>query len=400
MPTNTKRDYYEVLGVPRDATEEQIKAAYRTLAKKHHPDLNRDHPKEAEEKFKELSEAYEVLMDKEKRARYDQYGHAGVDPSFGSGGFDFRRDFTHTDDLRDIFGDLFSGLGGGGNIFDAFFGDTLGGRTRTAYRRETARQGSDLQVRLALSLEEIAQGVEKTIKLKRLDRCETCGGSGARVGTGAKTCPTCHGSGQIRQVSRSFFGQFVNVSTCPNCQGDGEVLATPCPQCGGEGRIKKEITITVKVPAGVASGNYIPIRGKGNVGPKGGPPGDVLVHIEEKEHEIFERREDDIICQVPVSFSQAALGTEVEVPTLNGKVSMTVPAGTQSGKIFRLRGKGIPHLSGRGAGDEYVEIVAWTPTKLSGEERKLFQELGKQENPKVPKVQKGLFDRIKDTFGG
>jgi molecular chaperone DnaJ len=399
MPTNTKRDYYEVLGVPRDATEDQIKSAYRSLAKKHHPDMNRDNPKESEEKFKELSEAYEVLMDKEKRETYDRLGHEGVSGAFRQGGFTWQ-DFSHQDDLRDIFGDLFSGLGGGGSIFDSFFGDAIGGRTRTAYRRETGRQGSDLQVRLVLSLEEIARGTEKTIKLKRMDRCETCGGSGAKVGTGAKACPTCKGSGQIRQVSRSFFGQFVNVSTCPQCHGDGEVIATPCETCGGEGRVKKEITITVKVPTGVASGNYIPIRGKGNVGPKGGPPGDVLVYIEEREHEIFERREDDIICQVPVSFSQAALGAEVEVPTLDGKVKMTVPSGTQSGKVFRLRGKGIPHLSGRGAGDEYVEIVAWTPTKLSGEERKLFQELGKHENPKVPKAQKGLFDRIRGAFGG
>jgi len=400
MPTHTKRDYYEVMGVSRDATEEQIKAAYRTLAKKHHPDLNRDNPKEAEEKFKELSEAYEVLMDKEKRANYDRLGHEGVSGAFRQGGFTWQ-DFSHQDDLRDIFGDLFSGLGGGGSVFDALFGDALGGgRGRTAFRREAGRQGSDLQVRLSLTLEEIAGGVEKTIKLKRLDRCEACGGSGAKVGTGSKTCPTCQGSGQIRQVSRSFFGQFVNVSPCPHCHGDGEVIATPCEQCGGEGRVKKEITFTVKVPAGVASGNYIPIRGKGNVGPKGGPPGDVLVHIEEKEHDVFERREDDILCQVPVSFSQLALGAEVEVPTLDGKVKMTVPAGTQSGRVFRLRGKGIPHLSGRGAGDEYAEVVAWTPSKLTSEEKKLFQDLGKQENPRVPKAQKGLFARIRDSFGG
>jgi len=398
VPTNTKRDYYEILGVPRNASEEQIKSAYRSLAKKYHPDLNRDNPKEAEEKFKELSEAYEVLMDKEKRANYDQFGHEGVSGAFRQGGFTWQ-DFSHQEDLRDIFGDLFSGLGGG-SIFDAFFGEGFGGRRgRKAYAREAKRQGSDLQVRLKLSLEEIASGVEKTLKVKRLDRCEACGGSGAKVGTGAKTCPTCQGRGEIRQVSRSIFGQFVNVSTCPHCQGDGEVLATPCEACGGEGRAKKEITITVKVPPGVASGNYIPIRSKGNVGPKGGPPGDVLVYIEEREHEVFARREDDILCQVPVSFSQAALGAEVDVPTLNGKVQMTVPPGTQSGRVFRLRGKGVPHLSG-GVGDEYVEVVVWTPTKLTAEEKRLLQELAKHENPRVPRAQKGLFERIRDAFGG
>lgn len=396
MGVNTKRDYYEILGVPRDATDEQIKSAYRQLAKKYHPDMNRENPKEAEEKFKELSEAYEVLMDKEKRALYDQYGHDGVSGTFRSGGFSWQ-DFTHTDDLRDIFGDIFSGFGGS-SIFDMFFGDTFGRRTTT--RRESRKQGSDLHLKLNLTLEEIAEGVEKTIKLKRLDTCDACNGSGAKVGTSPKTCPSCGGSGQVRQISRSIFGQFVNVTTCGHCRGDGKVIAQPCNVCGGEGRKSKDITITVKVPKGVSKGNYIPIRGKGNVGPRCGPPGDVIVYIEEREHDIFSRHGDDILCQIPISFSQAALGAEIEVPVLNGKVKMAVPAGTQSGKVFRLKGKGIPHLNGSGSGDEYVEVVLWTPTKLSPEEKRLFQELAKHEDLKTPKARKGFFKKMKEAFGG
>lgn len=376
----TKRDYYEILGVPKNADEAQIKQAYRNLAKKFHPDLNRDNPKEAEEKFKEISEAYEVLMDKEKRARYDQYGHAGVDPSFGAGGFDFRRDFTHMEDIQDILGSLF---GDGGSIFDMFFGSQgTAARQRSGTR---ASRGSDLQIRLPLTLEELARGVEKTIQLKRYEACAECHGSGAKSGADIRDCPTCRGSGEVRQVSRSLFGQFINVGTCPECQGQGKIVANPCRGCGGEGRVKKEATIKVRIPAGAAQGNYIPLRGQGNVGPRGGPAGDIIVIIEEKEHPLFARHEDDLLLALPVSLAVAALGGKVTVPLLLGTAELTIPPGTPSGKVFRLRGKGLPHLNATGSGDQLVKIEVWIPTKLSAEEKKLLKQLGDLQQGKVPK---------------
>ncbi|MEW6684676.1 MAG: molecular chaperone DnaJ [Candidatus Edwardsbacteria bacterium] len=394
--SNNKRDYYEVLGVPQNASEEEIKRNYRTLAKKYHPDMNRDSPKEAEEKFKELSEAYEVLMDRNKRAAYDRFGHEGVSQTFRPGGFTWQ-DFHHFEDIQDIFGDIFEGFGGG-SLFNIFFGP---GRRTTTRRtaREMRQQGGDLRVHLKLSLEEIATGAEKKIKLKRLETCEVCGGSGSKSKGGEKTCPTCQGSGELRQVSRSVFGQFVNITTCPHCQGEGRVISDPCSDCNGEGRVKKEATILVKVPAGVSDGNYIPLRGEGNIGPRGGPPGNVIVYIEEKEHEIFVRQGDDVVCQVPLSFSQAALGAEIEVPLLNGKAKMSIPAGTQAGKVFRMKGRGIPHLNGYGSGDELIQVIVWIPTKLSTEEKKLLQELSKFEASKAPKPSRGLFEKMKDIFG-
>ncbi|MCD6169551.1 MAG: molecular chaperone DnaJ [Candidatus Latescibacteria bacterium] len=366
----TKRDYYEVLGIGRDATEEEIKKAYRRQAMRYHPDRNPG-DKEAEEKFKEAAEAYEVLIDPQKRAAYDRFGHEGVRDTFGSGGFQWS-DFSHATDFEDIFESLFG---------EGFFGDIFGRRTRT--REAGARRGSDLRVSLKLSLEEIATGVEKKIRLKRFQRCELCGGTGSRSGA-AQTCPLCHGTGEVRQSSRSIFGQFVNITTCPRCGGEGRVVTEPCRNCGGQGRVRSTATISVKVPPGVGNGNYIPLRGQGDVGPHGGPAGDLLIFIEELPHPHFARHGDDVVYELPISFPQAAMGDEVEVPTLYGKVLMRVPPGTQSGKVFRLRGKGLPRADGYGRGDQLVRLRVWVPTRLNREEKRLLEELSTSENINPP----------------
>ena len=381
--TPTKNDYYDILGIPKNATEDQVKQAYRALAKKHHPDMNRENPKAAEEKFKELSEAYEVLMDKQKRANYDQYGHAGVDPSFGRGGFDFGRDFTHAEDIQDIFGSMFGGGGGGNSIFDMFFGGQ--GQGQGARRRgRNERRGGDLQIRLPLTLEEIASGVEKTLQLKRYESCSDCGGSGVKSGVDVKECPACKGSGEVRQVSRSVFGQFINVGTCPQCGGEGKIISKPCQGCGGEGRVKKDATIKVKIPGGAADGNYLPLRGQGNIGLRGGPAGDILVYIEEKQHPLFTRHGDDLIVGISVSYAQAVLGCKIEVPMLNGKAELSIPSGTPSGKVFRMRGKGLPRLNSGGSGDQLIKVAVWMPQKLSNEEKKLLKQLEELQKNKVP----------------
>lgn len=381
-----KRDYYEVLGIGRDATEEDVKKAYRRLAIQYHPDKNPGR-KDAEEKFKEATEAYEVLKDSEKRARYDRYGHAGV--GAGAPGFDFGfAGFDLSDALRTFMRDF------GG--FEDFFGG-LGGTT--SRERQRIQRGRDLQIKLKLALEEIAQGVEKTIKLRRLIKCEVCNGSGADRGSSRRTCPQCRGSGEVRRVSRSLFGQFVSVTTCDYCNGEGSTIDRPCVNCAGEGRVRGQATINVKVPAGVATGNYIPIRGAGDVGPKGGPAGDVYVFIEEEEHPIFARQENNILCEIPVSFIQAALGEEIEVPTLDGKALVKIPPGTQSGKVFRLKNKGIPHLHGYGKGDELVRIMVWVPTSLSSEEKRLLHDLEKSGNFKPPKGDKSFFAKLRETLG-
>lgn len=379
-----KQDYYEILGVGRDATEQEIKSAYRRLALKYHPDRNPG-DKECEEKFKEATEAYEVLKDPQKRARYDQFGHVGVTAGGGFEGFDFGS-FDLSDALRAFMRDF-----GSFSIFDDLFGE------RT-FRKRGPQKGQDLKIRLKLTLEQIASGVEKKIKLKKLVRCEVCKGTGAAGGSSKVTCPRCHGTGEIRTIRRSFFGQLVNVTTCDYCQGEGEVIERPCRLCGGQGRVKGESTISVKVPPGVMTGNYIPLRRVGNVGPRGGPAGDIIVFIEEIEHNIFTRRDDDIICEVPISFSQAALGDEIEIPTLDGTVNLKIPSGTQSGKTFRLKDKGIPHLQGYGKGDELVRIIVWTPTKLSDEEKMFFRKLKEMSGTKPPKGNKSFFERLRDTL--
>jgi molecular chaperone DnaJ len=373
----TKRDYYEILGVARNATEEEIKQAYRRLAKQYHPDMNPNNRKEAEEKFKELSEAYEVLLDKDKRRLYDQYGHEGVARGFGPGGFDFRRDFTHAEDLRDIFGDLLRGFGdfGTGSIFDTLFGT---GETQT--RRPV--RGRDIHIRLRLSLEEIAEGTTKEIAISRFEKCAECQGRG---GKGTQTCPVCKGRGETRQVSRSVFGQFVQISTCPNCSGQGEIIRDTCANCKGEGRVRVQRTIKVRIPAGVRTDNYLPLHGEGHYGPGG--RGDVIIEIEEKEHPLFTRQNDDIIVEVPISITTAILGGEIEVPTLNGKKAIKINPGTKPNSIIRIRGAGIKHLDG-GRGDELVRITVHIPEKISNRERELLKELAKNQTEPVPPPKK------------
>ena len=351
----SKRDYYEVLGVSRSASLEEIKKAYRQLAMKYHPDRNPGDD-EAEEKFKEAAEAYEVLTDGQKRERYDHYGHEGLRGGAGGfGGFDF--------DLSDALRTFMEGFGGFGDIFG-------GGRSRGGPVR-----GNDLQIRLALTLHDVAIGVEKKIKIKRMIPCESCGGSGAASSDAVQTCSVCQGSGQVRQMSRSLLGQFVNITTCRNCGGEGKVIREPCRSCTGEGRIRGETTLTVNIPAGVATGNYITLRGEGDVGPKGGPAGDVYVFIEEKKDDRFERHGDDVLYNLSISIPQAVLGDEVEIPTLTGKARLHIDPGLQSGKILRMRGRGVPHINGNGKGDQLIRVNVWTPTKPSKEVRKVFQEL-------------------------
>lgn len=380
------RDYYEVLGVPRAATLDDIKRAYRRQALENHPDRNPDNH-EAEERFKQATEAYEILSDPEKRARYDQYGMAGVRGAGGAaGGAPF--DFDLADALRTFMRD-FGGLGG----FD-LFGE--GGR------RVDDRRGNDLQVRLALDLAEVASGVKKQLKLKKLVACDECGGSGARRGTRAAACPTCGGRGEVRQVSRSFFGQFINVSVCPECRGAGETVRDPCPRCRGEGREPGEGTVSVTIPAGVMAGNYIQLRGLGEAGRRGGEPGDVIVVIEEKEHPCFRRQGSDLVLELPINYSTAALGGQEEIPTLDGKVALDIPRGIQSGKVLRLRGKGLPALRDGRRGDILVRVHIWVPDRPGAEEQKLLDELRQVESkPPAPggKRAASWFERMRDARG-
>ena len=324
----SKRDYYEILDVNRNATQDEIKKAYRKAALKYHPDRNPNN-KEAEENFKEAAEAYEVLSDEDKRRRYDQFGHDGLRP-----GADFRG-FHDINDIFSTFSDIFGG-GIGGGMFEEVF---TGGRSRGRGRQQMGISGSDLKIRLRLTLEEIASGVEKKLRVKRWKSCDTCAGSGARAGSAKATCPVCHGSGEVRQVSRSVFGQFVNISTCSNCGGEGRIIKERCPTCEGEGRVQGETTIKVNVPAGVSEGNYIPLHAQGNAGQRGGAAGDLIVIIEEEPHPMFTRNGNDILLDLIVSYPEAVLGTDLEIPTLLGKARLKVEPGTQSGKILRMRGK-------------------------------------------------------------
>jgi molecular chaperone DnaJ len=376
-----KKDYYQVLGVSQDADANEIKKAYRKLALQYHPDKNEGN-QQAEEKFKEVSEAYEVLKDPEKRRRYDQFGQSSLKGGFnGFSGFEF--------DL----GDALRTFMGAGFGFSDFFGTT--GQTRT---RRAKIKGSDLQIRLELTLEEIATGATKKIKLKRYVKCQDCDGSGLKKGSSPEACPLCHGTGEIRQASRTIFGQFINVTTCSECGGEGRVIKDPCSICNGQGRVKEENTISVTIPAGVTSGNYISLRGEGHCGPRGGPAGDAIVLIEEQEHEHFERHGDDILYDLYLSFSQVALGDEVEVPTLNNKARLSIASGTQSGKILRMRGRGIPHLNHHGRGDQLVRVLVWTPTKLSEKEKQLFNELAKCDAIKPPQGDKSFFRKVKEAL--
>jgi len=376
-----ERDYYEVLGVERTASGQEIKRAYRRLAMQFHPDRNPDDP-ESTEKFKEASRAYEVLHNPETRARYDQFGHAGVGGAGSRSGY---ADFDLSDALRAFMRDF------GG--FDDLFGRSRGrgGRSRGPLR------GSDVQMRLRVPLEEVATGVEKTIRVKLLQRCPACHGKGSDSGEPA-TCPSCQGSGEVQQAQRSIFGQFVSVHVCPRCEGQGTVVTDPCRSCGGEGRVREEKRIKVRIPAGVETGNYLTLRREGNVGPRGGPQGDLLIVIEVESHPLFERRGDDIVLDLGISFPQAALGAEIEVPTLAGSDSLTVPPGTQSGDVLRLPGRGLPRLGGGPRGDELAQVAVWVPNRLSADERAALERLSESENFAPPKGGKGFWSKVKEAF--
>jgi molecular chaperone DnaJ len=373
----SKRDFYEVLGVDRNASDQDIKKAFRRMAMKFHPDRNPDDAT-AEEKFKEVNEAYEVLSDAQKKAAYDQYGHAGVDPNMrgGAGGFG-----GGAEGFSDIFGDVFGDIFGGG-----------GGR-----RRSSVQRGADLRYTMDLTLEEAVRGVEKTIKVPTLVACETCDGSGAKAGTSAKTCNTCGGMGQVRMQQ----GFFSVQQTCPTCRGEGKVISDPCGSCHGQGRVEKTKTLSVKIPAGVDTGDRIRLSGEGEAGSHGGPAGDLYVQVNVKEHAIFDRDGRHLYCEVPISFIDAALGGELEVPTLDGRVKLKVPAETQTGKLFRLRGKGVAPVRGGGAGDLMVKVVVETPVNLTSRQKELlreFQETTEDGHQKHSPKKHSFFDSVKKFF--
>ncbi|MDD4050768.1 MAG: molecular chaperone DnaJ [candidate division Zixibacteria bacterium] len=378
-----KRDYYEVLSISRTASEDEIKKAYRLLALKYHPDRNPGNP-EAENKFKEAAEAYEVLKDPQKRGQYDQFGHAGLGQGAGFEGYGFGG-FDLGDALRAFMRD-FGGFG---------FEDVFGGRGNS----RANNRGQDLQIKLKLTLEEVASGVTKKLRVRRLATCKECSGYGSAPGSSKKTCPQCKGGGQVRHITQSLFGQMVSVTTCRDCGGTGHIITAPCPACHGEGRTREETTINVDIPAGVSAGNYIPIERKGDSGRQGGLPGDLMVVIDEEEHDIFTRQDNHIICQVPVSFVTAALGGTIEIPVLGGTDTLDIPSGTQTGKVFRLPGKGIPYLRRRGHGDQLIQIHVWTPKKLSDEEKKLLKRLGESESFTPPKASKSFFEKLRETLG-
>lgn len=378
-----KRDYYEVLDVSKNSSEDGIKKAYRKLAVKYHPDKNPG-DKAAEEKFREATEAYEVLKDPNERSKYDQFGHAAFDTA--AGGFGGFGGFDLSDALRAFMQDFGS---------DSLFGDLFGfGSTRRRARSRTeGTRGNDLQIHLKLTLEEIHSGVTKKIKVRRKERCDECSGTGSKSGKKA-VCPQCGGSGRVRQVSSSLFGQIIQESVCPACHGEGCTVKDPCRKCGGSGRKTIETTVAVDIPPGVAEGNYITVQGKGDAGLYGGPAGDLIIIIMEKENEFFDRHGIDVFCTIDITFSEAALGVAKTIPTLDGKVSLKIPAGCQSEKIFRLREKGLPVLHSSQMGDQLVKIHVRTPEKLSREQRVLFEKITELE-----KKPKNVFKRAKGVFG-
>lgn len=388
----TKRDYYEVLGVNKNAGIDEIKKAYRNLALKYHPDrVPHEQKKEAEERFKEISESYEVLVDPQKKSNYDQFGRSGVESAFRQGGFTWQ-DFHHFEDLKDIFGgfdlsDLFRGFG--------FEEDMSGGAfSTTARRRSGPRRGSDLEYQLEIAFEEAAFGIEKTISIPRYEVCSECGGSGAKPGSKKERCPACGGRGQV-----SSSGGFFTISqTCDRCEGAGTIIKTPCPACSGRGRVRITRNIKVKIPPGVDSGSRLRIHGEGEAGERGGRRGDLYILIYVKAHEIFERRDSDIYCEVPVNFVTAVFGDEIDVPTLEGKARMKVPAGTQSGKIFRLRGRGIQQLHGYGRGDELVRVQIEVPTDLTQEQKRILKEFAKASGRNPGPLSKPFMDKMRKLF--
>lgn len=372
-----KRDYYEVLGVPRGASEEDLKSAFRRLARQYHPDVSSE--PDAEEKFKEINEAYAVLSDSEKRAAYDRYGHAGVNTQG-------MPDFTNID-LSDILEGLFGGFGG--------FGGMGGRRARNAPRR-----GADLGARVKLTFEEAAFGIEKEVKITRDEECQTCNGSGAKPGTTRHTCSQCTGQGEVRQVHQTLLGSMVQVVTCPRCNGSGEVIETPCETCNGRGLEQKTISKLVTIPAGVSNGVQIRLAGEGQPGVNGGPHGNFYLEVEVENHAYFRRKGDDVLLDLDINITQAVLGDEIHVPTLNGDVELRVPSGTQPGKTFRLRGRGIPHLRGTGNGDQLVTVSVQIPSRLTAEQRDLFEKLAKTMDPDIKIQDQSFFDKLREVFGG
>lgn len=368
----TKRDYYEVLGVGQGASSEEVKKAYRKLALKYHPDRNPG-DKTAEERFKEASEAYQVLSDPDRRSQYDRFGHAAFEQGAGFGGFDFS-----SAGFEDVFSDI--------------FGDFFGGGRRS---RTRARRGEDLRYDLEIDFEEAVFGAEKNISVPRLVPCKKCNGTGSKGGAPRETCQACRGSGQVRYQQ----GLFSIAKTCGQCQGLGSILKDPCRSCGGSGTGRTTQTLNVRIPAGVDTGSRLKLRGEGEAGYNGGPGGDLYVVLHVRDHPLFSRQGNDIICDVPIGFTQAALGSEIDVPTLNGKVKMKIPAGTQSGSVFRLRGKGVPDVRGYGTGDALVRVVIETPKKLSAKQRELLEEFAKISGEEVHPLSKGFLDKVKEMFG-
>ncbi len=376
-----KRDYYEVLGVGKSASPDEIKKAYRKLAKKYHPDLNPDDKEGAEAKFKEATEAYEVLSDSSKKQKYDQFGHAAFDQTagggYGAGGFG---DFDM------------------GDIFSSFFGGGFGGFGGQRQNPNAARRGRDLAYNIDLSFEEACFGTEREININHLEKCSECGGSGAAKGTSPSTCPTCNGSGQVRTVQRTAFGNFQSVRPCDSCGGTGKINKNPCQHCSGEGNVRRGKKVRVKIPAGIDNGQQVYVRGEGDAGTNGGSSGDLILNVRVRNHKIFVRQGYDILCDYPISFVQATLGAEVMVPTIDGKVSYSIPEGTQSGTVFRLKGKGIQKINSTQRGDQYVTIKVEIPKGLSENQKDILRQFDENVDPSKYKQRKSFFDKMKDIL--
>lgn len=387
---STKRDYYEILGVAKGASADDVKKAYRKVAMQFHPDRNPG-DKAAEEKFKEAAEAYEVLSDADKRAQYDRFGHAGM----SNNGRGFGGGSGNMDDIFSQFGDIF-----GDDIFGSFFGGGGGGRGRSGGQRSRGVRGSNLRVKLKLNYEEIAKGVTKQIKVKKYLVCQTCSGSGAKDKNATQTCSTCGGSGQVRKVSNTFLGQMQTVTTCPTCGGEGSIITSKCGNCKGEGRVYGEETVSIDIPAGVQEGMQLSVSGKGNAGERGGMAGDLIIVIEEEPHKELFRDGLNVAFELHLSFPEAAFGTQAEVPTIDGRAKIKIPAGTQSGKIFRLKGKGFPAVNSYEKGDQLIFVHVWTPQQMSSEEKSMLEKLSQSPNfqPKPEKSDKSFLDRVKEMF--